>query len=149
MQPISIQPESAAIFAATSIALFLKGLALSYVQVRYRVRGKAFERPEDARLMGVAPRQEPDVVHRAAGAWRNELESTPAFLSLAAGYVLLGGTAPSLLVVSAAYVGFRMFQAFAQVRALQPHRTIGFLGGVLASLSLAILVGTRIWGGTP
>jgi prostaglandin-E synthase 1 len=99
--------------------------------------------------MGQSPRPEPELVHRVTAAWRNDLENTPAFLSLAASYVLLGGTAPSLFSVSIAYVGFRVFQAYAQIRALQPHRTIGFLGGVLASLALVVLIGARIWGGAP
>lgn len=145
MQQFSFQPEAAAVFALTSIALFLKGLVLSYLQVRWRVRGRAFERPEDAQLMGLSPREEPEAVKLVAAAWRNELENTPAFLSLAAAYVLLGGTAWSLLTVSVAYVGFRCFQAFAQVKTLQPHRTVGFLGGLLACLSLAALVSVRAW----
>lgn len=146
MHPNLIQPETVAVLAATSIALFIKGLMLSYLQVRFRFRGKAFERPEDARLMGLSPRPEPDLVHRVSAAWRNDLESTPAFLSLAASYVLLGGAASALLAVSVAYVGFRVFQAYAQIAALQPHRTIGFLGGVLASLALVVLIGVQVRG---
>lgn len=149
MQSLSIQPESAAVFAVASIALFLKGLVLSYLQVRWRVRGRAFERPEDARLMGLLPREEPDVVHRVSGAWRNELENTPAFLSLAAAHVLLGGDARPLLWGSVVYVLSRSFQGYAHIRALQPHRTIGFLGGVLASLFLTVLNAARVWGAIP
>ena len=145
MQPFPIQPETVVVFAATSIALFIKGIVLSYLQVSWRVRDRAFERPEDARLMSLPPRQEPDVIGRVAAAWRNELESTPAFVSLAAGYVLLGGSALPLLLASVAYVGARSFQAFAQIRALQPQRTIGYLGGVLASASVAVMTGARVW----
>lgn len=145
LQTFAIQPETATIFAAASITLFMKGLVLSYLQVRWRVRGRAFERPEDARLLGLPPRPEPDVIQRVAGAWRNELENTPAFMSLAAGFVLLGGAPSPLLLAAGVYVGSRSFQAFAQIKALQPHRTIGFLGGVLASAYLAVMTGMRVW----
>ena len=85
-----IDASSASIIAATAAALFLKGLVLSYVQVAARYRARSFSRPEDARLLGLAPKSEPDLAVRAAGALRNEGENAPYFLTLAVIYALIG-----------------------------------------------------------
>jgi prostaglandin-E synthase 1 len=139
-----IDGGSARIIAATAAALFLKGLVLAYVQVAARYRARSFSRPEDARLLGLAPQSEPDLAVRAAGALRNEGENAPYFLALAVSYALIGGPPVPLLGVSSFYVIARLFQAYAQVRALQPQRTIGYLTGVLATLCLAVLIALRM-----
>src|SRR5512132_3610984 len=111
-----IEPSSASIVAATAAALFLKGLVRSYVQVAARYRARSFSRPEDARLLGLAPQSEPDLAVRAAGALRNEAENTPFFLTLAITYVLLGGPPSPLFVVACLYVTARLYQGYAQIR---------------------------------
>lgn len=139
-----ISPYSAAVLAAAAAALFLKGLVLSYVQVAARYRARSFSRPEDARLLGFAPGNEPDIAARAAGALRNEAENTPFFLALAAAHVLLGGTPLPLAIVSSFYVMARLLQGYAQVRALQPQRMMFYLAGVGATLALVVLIAARI-----
>ena len=139
-----IDARSAGIVAATAAALFLKGLVLSYVQVAARYRARSFSRPEDARLLGLAPQSEPDLAVRAAGALRNEGENAPYFLALAVIYVLIGGSPVPLLGISSLYVTARLFQGYAQVRALQPQRMIGYLTGALATLCLAGLITLRM-----
>ncbi len=141
----SINADAAAVFAGTAVVIFAKGAVLSYLQVRTRFRGRSFERAEDARLMGVAVGREPEVVNRIAGAWRNEHENTPPFMAMSAGYVMTGGSARALLLVSVVYVMARIFQSYAQIRALQPHRTFAFLLGLVASLVLAGITAGRIW----
>jgi len=131
--------RSASIVAAAAAILFLKGLVLSYVQVAARYRAGRFSRPEDARLLGLAPQSEPDLAVRAAGALRNEGENAPYFLALAVAYVLVGGPPLPLLGVSSLYVTARLFQGYTQVRALQPQRMICYLTGALATLCLAVL----------
>ena len=108
-----IDASSASIIAATAAALFLKGLVLSYVQVAARNRARSFSRPEDARLLGLAPKSEPDLAVRAAGALRNEGEYAPYFLTLAVIYALIGGPPVPLLGISSLYVMARLFQGYA------------------------------------
>lgn len=139
-----IDARSATIIAAVAAALFLKGLVLSYIQVAARYRTRSFSRPEDAELLGLEPQSEPDLAVRAAGALRNEAENAPYFLALAAAYVLIGGPPLPLLGVSSLYVMARLFQGYAQVRALQPQRMIGYLTGTLATLGLAVLTALQI-----
>jgi uncharacterized MAPEG superfamily protein len=139
---ISIQ--SASIVAGSAATLFVKGMVLSYIQVAARYRTRSFSRPEDAKLLGLAPQSEPDLAVRAAGALRNEAENTPFFLILAVTYVLLGGPPSPLFAVASLYVTARLYQGYAQIRALQPQRMIGFLAGVLATLCLAALTLLRI-----
>ena len=132
-----IDARSAGIVAATAAVLFLKGLVVAYVQVSARFRTRSFSRPEDARLMGVAPQSEPDLVVRAGGALRNESENSPYFLVLGVTYALLGGGPSLLLGIAALYVTARLFQTYAQVMALQPQRMIGYLTGAAATVWLA------------
>ena len=139
-----IDARSASIVVAATAALFLKGLVLSYVQVAARYRARSFSRPEDAKLLGLAPQSEPDIVARVAGALRNESENGPYFLALAVAYVLIGGQPLPLLVVSTLYVTARLFQSYAQVRALQPQRTIGYLTGALATMSPIAMAASQI-----
>ena len=139
-----IDASSARIVAATAAALFLKGLVLSYVQVAARYRARSFSRPEDARLLGLAPQSEPDLAVRAAGALRNEGENAPYFLALAVIYALTDGPPVPLLGISSLYVTARLLQGYAQVRALQPQRMIGYLTGAVATLCLAVLIALRM-----
>ncbi len=132
-----IDPRSAAIFATLAAALWVKGLIVSYVQVRARVRGRAFERPEDAAMMRRMPAPEPALALRAGDAWRNETENGPFFLALAAAAVLVGAPHLVLGATSIAFVFARAIHAWAQIAALQPLRTLAWIAGVLASLTLA------------
>ena len=141
---VQVVPESASIVAAVAAALFAKTLALSCVQVTARYRASSFSRPEDARLLGLAPQSEPDLAVRAAGALRNEAENTPLFLALATADVLLGGPPLPLLVICSLYVTARLFQGYAQVKALQPQRMIAYLIGVMTTLCLAVLTAVQV-----
>lgn len=77
-----IRSLTSAIYALTCIALWLRGLALAFLQVRIRFRRRAFERPEDARMLGVPPARTAPLVGLIGDTWRNELENTPAFLAV-------------------------------------------------------------------
>ncbi len=145
VQHISIDSGTATVFACTAVTLFLKGVGLSYLQVRTRFRTQRFSRPEDAAFAGVAPKTEPEIVTRTSEAWRNELENTPAFLSLAAAYVLIGSPPDALLYLCIVFVVARIFQAYAQIRALQPHRMIGYIFGLAASVVLSGCIVWQMW----
>lgn len=145
MQPVAISPQSLTVLSAIVVTLFAKGVVLSYLQVRSRFRSRRYALPEDARLVGVLPQPEPQIVERIQANWRNELENTPIFLLMATCFVLLGGGATPLAVVSAGYLPARVLHAIAQLRALQPYRTLWYLCGLLASAVLAGLLCQRAW----
>jgi uncharacterized MAPEG superfamily protein len=144
MQAASVPLDTVAVLAATSVALQLKGTVLSYLQVRARFRSRRFGRPEDARLMRVEPASEPEIVRRIAAAWRNESESGPSFLALSASFALLGGSASALLPISIAFLIGRLGQAVSEILVLQPQRTLFYLLGLGASLTLAGFVAARV-----
>lgn len=123
-------PRSAAVFAALALALWFKGLLVSWVQVRARFRARAFARPEDAHMLGLDAREEPALVVRAGDAWRNETENGPFFMAIAAAAVLVGAPFLVLAASAAAFVAARLVHAWAQIAALQPLRTISWLAGV-------------------
>lgn len=132
-----IEGRAATVFAALAIALWLKGLLMSGVQVWARVRGRAFARPEDAAMMGRAPQAEPVLARRAGEAWRNETENSPVFLAIAAAAVLLGVSPVQIAAAGAAFLLARLIHAWAQIAALQPLRTLAWLAGLGATAALA------------
>jgi uncharacterized MAPEG superfamily protein len=136
--------SSLTVLALTVIALWLKGVAISLSQVVIRVRSRRYTRPEDARMMGVAPSSQDERVERLSSAWRNEHETAPAFVALSIAYVMSGGVANPFWLICASFVACRYAQGWAQFTLLQPHRTIAFLGGLAATTTLAVLLLTRI-----
>jgi uncharacterized membrane protein YecN with MAPEG domain len=128
------------ILAYTVVALWCKAAVLSLSQVAIRVRSRRYARSEDARMMGRARAEEDERVNRLALAWRNETEATPAFVALAIAYVLTGGATYPMSITCAAFVVGRFWHGWAQFKLQQPHRTIAFLIGFAASLSMAALV---------
>ena len=105
--PVPLDP-AAAVFAAFAAALWLKGVALSAVQVQARVRARAFARPEDAAMLRLTPSPEPAAAARAGDAWRNETENAPFALGLAAAAVLVSVPWPPLAVACGAFVLARL-----------------------------------------
>jgi uncharacterized MAPEG superfamily protein len=139
-----IDPQSAVALAIFAIAIWIKGLLLSWVQVRARFRARAFARPEDARMLRLQARAEPAIVARAADAWRNELENGPAFFAVAAGYVLTGAPHHILLLVFVAFFLARAVHSVATVSGLQPLRTIAWLTSVGITAWLVFLTLMRV-----
>jgi uncharacterized MAPEG superfamily protein len=138
--------SSQAILALTVVALWLKGVGISLAQVVIRVRSRRYARPEDAQMMGYAPVDEDERVERLSRAWRNELETTPAFLALSFAFVLTGGPGSPFWAICLCFVLCRYAQGWAQFRLRQPHRTIAFLGGLAATAALALLLLARAVG---
>lgn len=138
---MSIDPAAAAWFGSACVALWLKGVTLSSIQVGARVKARAFARTEDAALVGLGPTPEPAVVALIAAAWLNEHESTPTFLSISAAYVLLGGHASPYCFAAVLFVAARVAQGVAQAKRLQPQRTIAYLAGVIATALVAAETG--------
>ena len=128
------------ILALSVCALWMKGAALSLGQVLIRVRTRRYVRPEDAQMMGLDPKAEDERVERLAGAWRNELEATPAFLALAIVHVLVSGSAHPFGLICLCFVVARFLQGWAQFSLRQPLRTLAFLLGFAATFALAVLV---------
>ena len=134
---VVIEGRAAAVLAALVVALWVKGLIVSGVQVGARVRGRAFARTEDAAMMGRTPQAEPALAARAADAWRNETENGPVFLAIAAVAVLTGVSWSPLALAGMAFLLARFVHAWAQFAALQPLRTIAWLAGLAATTALS------------
>ncbi len=126
--------------ACLVLVLWLKGLWLSFLQVRGRWRARAFARAEDARMFGLEVADEPAIVGRAAAAWRNELESAPIFLMTAISAVLAKVDPALFAAACATFVGARLVQGYAEVHAKQPSRTIAWLVGVASHAALVVLL---------
>ena len=133
--------NTAIAFACAVLALWMKGMITAWAQVAIRIRTRSLVRPEDARLLNVAPaRAEDPRVTRLEAVWRNELESSPATLALGAAYVLVGGDAVAFSWALAAFVAARFLQRAAQYGRLQPARTLAWLLGVASAGFIALLL---------
>lgn len=136
-----IDPAAARALALAALGLWGKGMALSAAQVIVRVRSRAVTRPEDARLMRVAPAvAEHPMVDTLGAAWRNEAEATPALLALAGAYVILGGAHPAFQGALLVYVVARWIHGLVQALGRQPDRTLAWLAGVVATATVAALL---------
>lgn len=138
--------NAAIAFACATLALWMKGMIIAWAQVAIRIRTRSLVRPEDARLLNVAPaRFEDPRVARLGEVWRNELEASPATLALAAGYVLLGGDALVFSWALAAFVAARFVQGATQYGQAQPARTLAWLLGVASAAIIALLLALQIF----
>lgn len=136
-----MDPTSIAAFGLAAVTLWMKGMIVSWAQVAFRVRSRSLVRPEDARLLKVAPASHEDPrVRRLEDVWRNELEASPATMALSAAYVVSGGAAAGFAWALAAFVVARLAQGISQNGRLQPARTIAWLAGVAASGAIAAML---------
>ncbi len=124
-----------------AVFLAFKMFFNSAVQGVYRVRGRTYTRPEDAKFFGkgvITARQDLPIVQRASACWRNDLENIPIFLILGLGFALAGGprfwAGAYFLVFCLARVLHTIFYLLPR----QPHRNLAFQLGTLCWVSLAI-----------
>lgn len=140
-----MDPTCTAAFAAATLALWAKGMIVSWAQVAFRLRGRTMVRAEDARLLKVAPAAAEDPrVQRLDAVWRNELEASPATVAIAAAYVLAGGDHAAFPWALAFYVAARFAQGASQYGQLQPARTLTWLAGVGSGMLIASLLAARL-----
>jgi uncharacterized MAPEG superfamily protein len=127
------------IYALTTIILALKMAAVSVVQGRARTNAGAFTNPEDAKAFGGKEVvEEAPKVRRAARAWLNDLENIPLFLILAWVYVAAGLSTRTFAIICVVFVLARIIHTIAYLNALQPWRTIGYIIGSIATVTLII-----------
>jgi len=128
-------------FALALVALFLKTMLTSVLQVTSRFRSRAFTIPEDAALARVKTKQEEAAfVQRCGYVWRNDVENLPMFIALALTYVLLGAPLASAQVLFAAYVASRYAHTAVYLLALQPWRMLTYLFGMLICAIIAVRI---------
>jgi len=126
-------------YAITSIVLALKMSAIAFVQGRARTSEGAFLNPEDAATFGgkIVP-EEPEIVQRAARAWRNDLENIPIFLILAWIYVAAGLSAVAFVIYCIVFMVARIVHTICYINSIQPWRTVAFTIGAITMLALII-----------
>jgi uncharacterized MAPEG superfamily protein len=126
-------------YAITAIVLALKMSAIAIVQGRARTSEGAFLNPEDAAAFGgTAVAQEPELVQRAARAWRNDLENIPIFLILAWIYVSAGLSLTAFVIYCLVFMVARIAHTICYINAIQPWRTASFTLGAIVTLALII-----------
>jgi len=126
-------------YAITSIVLALKMSAIAFVQGRARTSEGAFLNPEDAATFGgKIVSEEPEIVQRAARAWRNDLENIPIFLILAWIYVAAGLSAVAFVIYCIVFMVARIVHTICYINSIQPWRTVAFTIGAITMLALII-----------
>jgi len=126
-------------FVIALLALFLKLTLTSMLQVVSRFRSRAFTVPEDAALMGIAPRtEESPFVRRCGNVLRNDVENLPVFFALALAYVLSGAPAGTAQVLFGAYVALRYAHTVVYLKGLQPWRMLTYLAGMMVCWIIAV-----------
>ena len=130
------------------VALYMKMFANSVVQGIYRVRNKAYTRPDDAVFFGKdAPIREADlpIVQRASACWRNDLENIPIFLLIALAFTLTGGQPGFALFYFGIFTLSRIAHTIFYLRPTQPWRNLVYQVGVYTTLATAIHTGIRLF----
>jgi uncharacterized MAPEG superfamily protein len=127
------------IYTITAIVLALKMSAIAFVQGRARTGARAFLNPEDATTFGgQAVPEEPEMVRRAARAWRNDLENIPMFLILAWIYVIAGLSATAFTVYCIVFMAARIVHTICYINSIQPWRTVAFTIGAITMVALIV-----------
>ena len=126
-------------YALTTIVLALKMSAIAFVQGRARTSAGLFLNPEDAKTFGgkTVP-EEPEIVQRAARAWRNDLENIPIFLILGWIYVIAGLPVTPFVIYCIVFMAARIIHTVCYINSIQPWRTAAFTVGALITLVLII-----------
>jgi uncharacterized MAPEG superfamily protein len=129
------------VLALCFLVLAAKLVALATATSVLRMRARAFDSPEDYRVIGLEPPAgggEPDPrVERVRRAHRNAVENTLPFLGVGLLYALAG---PPLLAVQIGCIGFtaaRVLHTIVYLCGLQPWRSICY----------AIAMGLLLWMG--
>jgi uncharacterized MAPEG superfamily protein len=127
------------VYAITAIVLALKMSAIAFVQGRARTGSGTFLNPEDAATFGgqVVP-EEPEIVQRAARAWRNDLENIPIFLILSWIYVGAGLALTPFIIYCCVFMAARIAHTICYINSIQPWRTVAFTVGAAATVALII-----------
>jgi len=125
-------------WAIAAVYLNLKMIGNSMVQGFQRIKSKAYAHKEDAAFAGrnATVGNEPEMVHKAAACWRNDLENIPMFLIIGLAFILMGGTARTAGIYFAVFCIARTLHTIFFLLSMQPYRTIAFTLGFASILGL-------------
>lgn len=129
-------------YAAVSLLLVLKMLALAFYTGWLRLRRKVFAAPEDYGVVGAKPCLATDSqIERVRRAHLNDLENLVPFFVVGYLYAL---TDPSPLAAKTYYLGYlvaRVLHSAFYLGAKQPHRTIAY---TVAMVLLLVMLGETL-----
>lgn len=134
--------QSLCAFVATSAYLFVKMFANSAVQGFTRMRMKAPKFAEDGKFFGGNTDPEGplgELLARADGCWRNDLENIPIFLVAALCGLMAGVPYGLYLPLLLAFCLARTLQTVSLLLALQPWRAIGYGAGLVCTGAMFVL----------
>jgi len=130
-------PISIKILALCSVVLMLKMGAIGFYQGVQRKKQNATANPEDAKLLGVEYRPEPEPIQRGHRAFRNDVENIPIFLILALIYVTLGGWETGAYIYFIGFTVARIGHTFCYLKQIQPARSLMFVLGTLCTYAVS------------
>jgi uncharacterized MAPEG superfamily protein len=135
------------LWAATTLLLILKMIALGWWTSALRIRRRVYATPEDYVLQQLTPAGVADEdVERVRRAHRNDLENVLPFIAASFVYVLTGPGLGAARIYLLGFLVARTLHSIFYVGALQPWRTLAFLAGqvlmlVMLGSTLAALLG--------
>jgi len=130
-------PISVKILALCSVVLMLKMIAIGFYQGSQRKKQNATANPEDAKLLGVEYRPEPEPIQRGHRAFRNDVENIPIFLILAMIYVMVRGWETGAYIYFIGFTVARIGHTVCYLNQIQPARSLMFGVGLLCSLAVS------------
>ena len=128
-------------YALTSAVLCAQLLLLWIASGVVRGRTKTALNPEDAAAFGtVLVDADPPSVARVLRVHANGQATVYPFLALGLVFVLLGGGIAWAAPIFAAFVAARLLHMLAYLKEWQPWRTVFFLVGMVATLTLLVRI---------
>lgn len=143
MDPLINQFPALPVVGLGAAYFFFKTFLNSLVQSYGRISTRTFTLEDNARYFGkgsVVAQQDPPLVQRASGCWRNDLENIPLFLILALIFALLGGDASIMGWMMGFYCAARTLHTVFYLKQMQPHRMIVFQAGMVCHVALVAQV---------
>lgn len=137
MHPTSI-PIALKIYSICCVILFLKMVAIGFIQGGTKTKSKTFTNPEDAKVFkGNVSNELPDTLVRANNAFRNDLENIPMFLFLGLLYVILNCWDKGSLIYFSTFTFARVMHTVFYIKGIQPWRTLSYGIGLLMSMAIS------------
>ena len=137
MREFLLQPN-VRLLACVDILLVLKMMTVGNYTSFLRITGKVFAAPEDYELRGVVPADAPsEAVERARRSHRNDLENIPLFFVISGLYLLTEPSHVMLAVYARGFFAARALYSVFYARSMQPHRTVAFTLGSVATFAMA------------
>ncbi|XP_046339142.1 microsomal glutathione S-transferase 1-like [Haliotis rufescens] len=125
-------------FAFYATVVVLKTMAMTLVIAFHRLTKRVYINPEDASGLGAPKPTTHESVERVRRCHMNDLENVIPFVLIGLLYTATGPSLGSALLHFRIFTGARFFHTIAYLLPLpQPSRVLGFLAGLLATVSMA------------